>query len=122
MLTVPTISCVKEVGASRGVNADGRALTIRSAPGYHPIFEGPLTLVSNDVLTVVYTPTEQSLSRQVESFAAAELACVRDIAAQTRMSTARMNERVVRSPHFDQRHDLCPGKNVVRLVRHCAVE
>ncbi len=37
---------------------------------------------------VLYTPTAQSLSRQVESFAAAELA-VRDIAAQTRMSTAR---------------------------------
>jgi hypothetical protein len=29
-----------------------------------------------------------------------------------------MHERVVRSPHFGQRHNLCPGKNVVRLVRH----
>jgi cellulose synthase/poly-beta-1,6-N-acetylglucosamine synthase-like glycosyltransferase len=52
---------------------------------------------------VVYTPTEQSLSRQVESFAAAELACVRDIAAQTRMSTARMNERLAQCY---QRHAL----------------
>ena len=43
---------------------------------------------------VVYTPTAQSLSRQIESFAAAELACVRDIAARTRMPTARMNERL----------------------------
>ena len=24
------------------------------------------------------------------------------------------------SPHFHRRHDLCPGKNVVRLVRHLA--
>ena len=31
---------------------------------------------------------------------------------------ARMDERVVRSPNFDQGHDLCPGENVVRLVRH----
>ena len=30
--------------------------------------------------------------------------------------TARMNQRIIRSPHFDQRHDLCPGKNVVRLM------
>jgi cellulose synthase/poly-beta-1,6-N-acetylglucosamine synthase-like glycosyltransferase len=43
---------------------------------------------------VVYMPTAQSLSRQFESFAAAELACVRDIAERTRMSTARMNERL----------------------------
>jgi cellulose synthase/poly-beta-1,6-N-acetylglucosamine synthase-like glycosyltransferase len=43
---------------------------------------------------VVYMPTAQSLSRQVESFAAAELACLRDIAERTRMSTARMNERL----------------------------
>ena len=43
---------------------------------------------------VVYTPTAQSLSRQIESFAAAELACVRDISARARMPTARMNERL----------------------------
>jgi hypothetical protein len=30
--------------------------------------------------------------------------------------TARMNKRVVGPAHLDQRHDLCPGKNVVRLV------
>ena len=28
----------------------------------------------------------------------------------------RMDERVVRPPNFNQRHDLCPGENVVRLV------
>lgn len=43
---------------------------------------------------VVYAPTAQSLSRQIERFAAAELACVRDIAARTRMPAARMNERL----------------------------
>lgn len=30
----------------------GRTLTIRSAPGYHPILEGAMTFTSNDVLTV----------------------------------------------------------------------
>jgi hypothetical protein len=29
-----------------------------------------------------------------------------------------MHEGVIRSPNFDQRHDLCPGRDVVRLVRH----
>jgi hypothetical protein len=43
---------------------------------------------------VVYTPTAESLSRQIESFAAAELACVRDIAARIRLPTTRMNARV----------------------------
>jgi len=46
--------------------------------------------------TSVYAPTAQSLSRQIESFAAAELACVRDIAARTRMSASRVNERLAR--------------------------
>ena len=32
---------------------------------------------------------------------------------------ARMDERVVRSPHFNQGHDLRPCENVIRLVRHC---
>ena len=31
---------------------------------------------------------------------------------------AGMHQRVVRSPHFDQRNDLRSGKDVVRLVRH----
>jgi cytochrome c553 len=31
---------------------------------------------------------------------------------------ARLDERIVRPPNLDQRHNLCPGKNVVRLVRH----
>lgn len=43
---------------------------------------------------VLYSPTAQSLSRQIESFAAAELACVRDIAARTRMPATRVNERL----------------------------
>ena len=29
---------------------------------------------------------------------------------------ARMNKRIACPADFDQRHDLCPGKNVVRLV------
>jgi cellulose synthase/poly-beta-1,6-N-acetylglucosamine synthase-like glycosyltransferase len=52
---------------------------------------------------VVYAPTAQSLSRQVESFAAAELACLRDIAARTRMPTTRLNERLAQCY---QRHAL----------------
>jgi cellulose synthase/poly-beta-1,6-N-acetylglucosamine synthase-like glycosyltransferase len=48
--------------------------------------------VSEDL--VLYAPTAQSLSRQIESFAAAELACVRDIAALTQMPAARMNARL----------------------------
>jgi cellulose synthase/poly-beta-1,6-N-acetylglucosamine synthase-like glycosyltransferase len=43
---------------------------------------------------VVYAPTAQSLSRQIESFAAAELACVRDIAARNQMPAARMDARL----------------------------
>jgi hypothetical protein len=43
---------------------------------------------------VLYAPTAQSLSRQIDSFAAAELACIRDIAALTRMPAARMNARL----------------------------
>ena len=31
---------------------------------------------------------------------------------------ARMDERVVRSAHLDNCHDLRSGKNVIRLVRH----
>ena len=64
---------------------------------------------------VVYMPTAQSLSRQVESFAAAELACVRDIAERTRMSTARMNEdwrnatNVTRAARFTHGTCLSPG-------------
>jgi len=45
---------------------------------------------------VVYAPTAQSLSRQIESFATAELACLRDIAALTRMPPSRVNERLAR--------------------------
>ena len=30
----------------------------------------------------------------------------------------RMHERIARSADFHERHDLCPGKNVIRLVRH----
>jgi len=45
---------------------------------------------------VVYAPTAQSLSRQVESFAAAELACLRDIAARVQMPASRVNERLAR--------------------------
>ncbi len=33
-----------------------------------------------------------------------------------------MNERVVRASNFDQQHDLCPCKNVARLVRHFCVK
>src|SRR5437867_4306095 len=31
---------------------------------------------------------------------------------------ARMNKRVVGPTNFDQRHDLCPCEDVVRLMRH----
>jgi glycosyltransferase involved in cell wall biosynthesis len=51
--------------------------------------------VSEDL--VLYAPTAQSLSRQIESFAAAELACIRDVATLTRMPTARMNARLAQS-------------------------
>ena len=43
---------------------------------------------------VVYAPTAQSLSRQIESFAAAELACIRDIAARVGMLQPRLDERL----------------------------
>ena len=36
--------------------------------------------------------------------------------------TAWMNQRIVRPVHFDQGHALCPGKNVVRMMRHCRAE
>ncbi len=43
---------------------------------------------------VVYAPTAQSLSRQIESFAAAELACIRDVAERLDMPKARMKARL----------------------------
>lgn len=46
---------------------------------------------------VVYAPTAQSLSRQIESFAAAERMCLNDIAARSRMPAARLNKRLAQS-------------------------
>lgn len=43
---------------------------------------------------IVYAPTVHSLSRQIESFSAAELACIRDVAARTRMPAARLKQRL----------------------------
>ena len=34
----------------------------------------------------------------------------------------RKQERVIHSPNDDRRHDLCPGIDVVRLVRHASGE
>lgn len=48
---------------------------------------------------VLYAPTAQSLSRQIESFAGAELACVRDIAARTGMPAAQLNVRLAECYH-----------------------
>lgn len=44
---------------------------------------------------VVYAPTAHSLSRQIESFAAAELACIRDIATQFVMPQTKVRARLV---------------------------
>jgi glycosyltransferase involved in cell wall biosynthesis len=44
---------------------------------------------------VIYSPTADSLSRQTERFAAAEIACVKDVAERVGMPCARLRDRVV---------------------------
>ena len=43
---------------------------------------------------VVYAPTVASLSRQIEKFAAAELACVRDVAARFGLPASQLRDRL----------------------------
>ena len=44
---------------------------------------------------VVYTPVEASLSRQTASFAAAEIACIQDIAARCGIPSGRLRKRLL---------------------------
>lgn len=44
---------------------------------------------------VVYAPSNLSLSRQIESFAAAEIACLRDIADRFDLPVARLRQRLL---------------------------
>jgi len=44
---------------------------------------------------VVYAPSEMSLSRQIESFAAAEVACLRDVAGRFALPAGRLRQRLM---------------------------
>jgi glycosyltransferase involved in cell wall biosynthesis len=52
------------------------------------------TIVNCPEDLVVYAPTAQSLSRQIENFAAAEFACIKDVAARFHLPAAQLRARL----------------------------